>query len=128
MNLFHLAIPLEIIAIVLATFLLAKTRTELMGRWFRWGAYVLVIAGWLALACTITHGICRLICCSSGGCEMSSGNPHECDGMEACGSGDHHGMNGGWCKKHGEGKGMRREHRGFGHEHEHGHDHVQDSL
>ena len=56
-NLIGLALSAEIIALVAVLYFVAKAKKEHINKWFRWAGYVLLICGFLMLACTMMAGL-----------------------------------------------------------------------
>ncbi len=116
MNL-HLSIAFSLLALVAGMYLLAKTRSENLGKLFSFISWLVVIVAGINLVCQLAWGGCMLachtgICTPSEHCMpgmMHGGGMHsDCDEMEeGCGEG-HGGEMGGHrdcCKGNEEGKG-----------------------
>ena len=106
---------LALLAIVAGMYLLAKTKKEELGKLFKWVSYIVVICGFLCLACLLGQGIVHLSC-RTGIC-----GPERCHGMGMMPGGPHcgMGMEGGMCAPMGGGcmKGMQgccKGHEGMG--------------
>lgn len=104
----HLSIALTLLAIIAGMFLLAKTRTESLGKLFSFISYAIIFVAGLSLACQLTSGVCRMAC-------RTSGSGEQCEGMSNC-SEMKHGRGHGDCCKGGEGKSGCMERGGEGHE------------
>lgn len=104
---FIVAVPLTLLVITGGMFLLAKTQKENLGNLFKYVSYFIIIAGFLALACTVARGVKRKIMgrqhmercmpmqmnCMQGGMGMGC-----CNQMMMSGGGcNHHGILGGGC-------------------------------
>lgn len=68
-----IATSLSLLAIVAGMFLLAKSKTENLGNFFKYVSYFIVLVGFLSLVCIAGRGAMRM-CGHGGGCGM---NRHE---------------------------------------------------
>jgi len=99
-NVILFGLCVEIITVTIALHFLAKAKKDELGGGFKWAGRILVILGFLAIACTLSRGAMQMMhrgdsceqgqCCPimmHGGCCMHDGN---CCSMQngKCGMGD----------------------------------------
>lgn len=63
-----IGLSLALLAIVAGMFLLAKTRAEALGKFFKFVSYTVIVAGFLCLICCIMHCCCMMGCSSGSSC------------------------------------------------------------
>lgn len=63
-----ITICLALLVIVAGMFLLAKTRTELLGKFFKFVSYMVIILGFLCVVCCLIHCFCPMGHCGKGSC------------------------------------------------------------
>ena len=104
-----IAISLGLLAVVAGMFLLAKTKKEALGSFFKYVSYLVIFIGFLAVACAFSQGVCRMWCRSKQ-CSYDSRSAAACpmkmengEGME---KGEH---KMGKCCKMGEKAGEQRQ-------------------
>jgi len=122
----YLSVAFTLLATVAGMYLLAKTRAEALGKFFRFVAWTVIVVSGLSLICQLGRAGCWMacstgICTPSENCMPGMMNCHEeeNDDEECC---DHHGHGGGrnnCCEMkgdhmHGEGKGGCMEEEGHG--------------
>jgi hypothetical protein len=69
MNL-YLSIALTSLAIIAGMYLLAKTKAESLGKFFRFTSWLVIVVSGLSLLCQVGCGMCRMAC-YSGVCPPS---------------------------------------------------------
>ncbi len=67
---FHLSIAITLLTLVAGMYLLAKTRTENLGKLFRFVSYLVIIVAGLSLLCQLGRGVC-VMACRTGICPPS---------------------------------------------------------
>ena len=88
---FIFGILIEILVIIAVLLFIAKVKKDELGKGFKWIGYILLVIGFLTLACTLTRGIMGMTCCrqqcetGAPGCHAGMG--HCCGGMNSCGAG-----------------------------------------
>ena len=73
---FHLSLSLTLLALVAGMYLLAKTKKEELGNFFRWISYFVIASSLICFACCLCHGLCGAWCrshCPDGGMEECRG-------------------------------------------------------
>lgn len=85
-------ICIEIVAITIVLYYLAKAVKEGRGRGFKWAGYILLVVGFLVLGCSLSGGLMRMMHHGDGerygwyhhgGCPMM-GRGHCCDDDDKC--------------------------------------------
>ena len=137
---FHVSLALTVLALIAGMYLLAKTRTEGLGKLFRFVSYFVIVIAGISLVCQVACAVC-MFACHVGICKpsehcmpgmMHGGMMMHGDGMHSrCGEqgegcergGQCAHMNGCYdrdgkkdCSKEGEGKGGCMHNDGDDHE------------
>jgi len=60
----YLSIAFTLLAAVAGMYLLAKTKTEALGKFFKFISWLVIIVAGLSLLCQLGRAACRMICCT----------------------------------------------------------------
>jgi ABC-type nickel/cobalt efflux system permease component RcnA len=96
----YFSIAFTLLAAVAGMYLLAKAKTENLGKFFNIVSYLIVIVAGLSLLCQLTRGVCRMAC-RTGICPPSE---HCMPGMMIHKEINMHGMSGGCAMNSGCGE------------------------
>jgi len=104
-NVILFGLCVEIITVTIALHFLAKAKKEELGGGFKWAGRILVILGFLAIACTLSRGAMQMMHRGDGSCQQGQCCPMMHDGcMHDGGSCMHDGkccdMHDGKCDMH----------------------------
>ena len=67
-----ISLALMLLAVAAGMFLLAQTKKENLGNFFKYVAWIIIIAGFLGVACSVTRSVCRMSGCSYGNKDCGS--------------------------------------------------------